>query len=79
VAVGESPMPKVKLEIFVPVLTLATGSLVGFLDANSHHVDDWASFACLWLGAGLVVSLVAWVPALIVGGLWNAVARRTSS
>ena len=72
-------MPKVKLEIFVPVITLAIGALVGFLDANSHHVDDWANFTGLWIGAGLTVCLVAWIPALIVGGIWNAVATRISN
>jgi hypothetical protein len=78
-AVGESPMPKMKPEIFVPVLTLAIGAVVGFLEASSHHVDDEASFAGFWLGAGLVISLVAWVPALVIGGIWNAFARRISS
>jgi putative methionine-R-sulfoxide reductase with GAF domain len=30
-------MPKMKLEICVPVLTLAIGAVVGFLDASSHQ------------------------------------------
>jgi hypothetical protein len=72
-------MPKLKLEIFVPVVTLAIGASVGFLDAGSHHVNDWASFTGLWGGAGLVISLVAWMPVLIVGGIWNLVARRIST
>jgi hypothetical protein len=65
------------LAVFVPVATLCIGALVGFLDANSRHVDGWTTFTGLWLGGALVTCLVVWIPVLIVGGVWNATATQT--